>query len=165
MFLRAKTAILIAVFLLFFLEGCYTKLKHPVPVINPDEPGVVESNEQLWDFSYGWYWSGWQRYSTHYGYYCRPWWYDCPWCFHNDLNGDENEVSYESLEKITRRDDGYTLQEGFHYQPSEDLTGRQPGFSQQQYSKASNQSYLKTSKSKNETKYKENVLKFERRGR
>lgn len=165
MFFRAKTAILIAVFLLFFLGGCYTKLKHPAPVIIPEEAEVIGVDDQLWDFSYGWYWSDWYRYSMHYGYYCTPWWYDCPWCLQNDLYSQDGEIAFKPSGKIVRRDDSYTPQEGFHYLPPEDLTSQQLEVYQQQYPQSLNQSQSGASKSKNEIKHRDNSFKIKRRGR
>ena len=92
MFFRAKTAILIAVFLLLFMGGCYTKLKHPTPVIIPEEAEVIEGEDQGWDFSYGWYWSDSYSHSIHYGYYYTPWWDDCPWCLQVDLYGQDSNT-------------------------------------------------------------------------
>lgn len=165
MFFCARTAILIAVFLLLLMGGCYTKLKHPTPVIIPEETGVIEVDDQHWDFSYGWYWSDWYSYSIHYGYYYTPWWDDCPWCLQDDLYSQDGEISIKPSEKIVRRDDGYTPQDGFHYLPLEDPTGQQLGVYQQQYPQSSNQSLSGTNESEDELKDRDNSVKIKRRGR
>lgn len=163
MFFRAKTAILIAVFLLLLMGGCYTKLKHPTPVLIPEEAEVIEADDQHWDFSYGWYWSDWYSHSINYGYYYTPWWDDCAWCSRDDSYRQDSDISVKPSEKIVRRDDGYTPKEGFHYLPPEGFAGQQIEAYQQQYPQPSNQSPSGANESESERK--DNSAKIKRRGR
>lgn len=98
-----KAAILIAVFLLLTINGCYTKLKSPNVKIIPENPDEA-AEQPRWDFGWGWYDHSWSDYYDYYGYYYVSWWDECRWC------GDEEEVDihlFNNLEKIKRRDNEY----------------------------------------------------------
>jgi len=105
LFKANRAAIIIAVFLLFSLEGCYTKLKSTRPRLVPDEKSEKISRE--WDFSYGWYRPGMEIYSSYYGFYYGQWWDNCPWCdqyTYTDPEGSGEYVSETGDGKIKHRD-------------------------------------------------------------
>ncbi|MCD6160784.1 MAG: hypothetical protein J7K40_00025 [candidate division Zixibacteria bacterium] len=89
MIVLKKTAALVAVFFMLITGGCYTKLKHPEPVLIPDNQAISESGYD-WDFSHGWRGSHWGQYDKYKGYYITQWWYDCPW--RGDIIGIEKET-------------------------------------------------------------------------
>jgi len=90
MIVLKKTAALVAVFFMLITGGCYTKLKHPEPVLIPDNQAISESGYD-WDFSHGWRGSHWGQYDKYKGYYITQWWYDCPW--RGDIIGDIHHIS------------------------------------------------------------------------
>ena len=99
-------AIIIAVFLLFGLNGCYTKLKFagPVPALEAPTGGIAP----VWEFSYGWYRPGVEIYDSYHGYYYGRWWDECSWCgqYYSSNNDDNSTMDDESISesgKITRR--------------------------------------------------------------
>lgn len=101
-------AIIIAVFLLTSLNGCYTKLKYVRPRLAPEAP--VGGNSRTWEFSLGWHRPGVEIYDSYYGYYYGRWWEDCSWCGQyyvadNDDNPSTDNDNLTEYGKISRRDD------------------------------------------------------------
>jgi hypothetical protein len=104
MLLKRAAAILIAVFLLLNISGCYTKLKSPEPRLVPDDP-VIEGDAPEWDFGWGWYSPNWRTTNVYYDYYHISWWDECRWC--DDESGPDIDL-FEPTDKITHRDYFYT---------------------------------------------------------
>jgi len=100
-----KAVVLVTVFLMLVSGGCYTKLKHPRPVLYADGAGVCKS-DRAWDFSYGWYGSHLEVYPEAYSYYYLQWWDDYCWRDGGYFVEPDNNDEY-AYGKIVRRDDIY----------------------------------------------------------
>ncbi|MCP4582715.1 MAG: hypothetical protein GY839_13980 [candidate division Zixibacteria bacterium] len=116
-----RAAILIAVFLLFSLQGCYTKLKSAKPRLVPDETSGQDYRD--WDFGYGWYRPGIEVYSSYFGFYYGQWWDNCSWCDENNYAYYDNTGASETETeegKIKSRDDNvYPHHQYQHVIPSD----------------------------------------------
>jgi hypothetical protein len=103
MFKFSQAAILIAVFLLLVLSGCYTRIKSPAVKIVPDTPNDLTVQES-WDFGWGWYDQNWSDYNAYYGYYYVAWWDECRWC---DDDESPDIHLFNNEHKINRRQNDY----------------------------------------------------------
>jgi type IV secretory pathway VirB10-like protein len=101
MFKARQAAILIAVFLLIGLNGCYTKFRQAKVKLVPDDNNTVIYDD--WDFSRGWYRDGIEVYSTYYDYYYAQWWDQSP---RRSKNAEAQVIETEPAGKIERRDYG-----------------------------------------------------------
>jgi len=103
-----QAAILIAVFLLIGLNGCYTKFKQAEVKLVPDANKTVIYDD--WDFGRGWYRDGIEVYDTYYDYYYAQWWDQCVWCTNNV---QVRVIETEPGDKIDRRD--YDIMPGIRH--------------------------------------------------
>jgi len=94
-----QAAILIAVFLLISLNGCYTKFKQAEVKLVPDTDKTVIYDD--WEFGRGWYRDGIEVYATYYDYYYAQWWDECVWCANSVPS---RVIETEPSGKIDRRD-------------------------------------------------------------
>ena len=97
-----KAAIIVAAFLMFAQNGCYTHLKTIRPNLEPEPPAA----ESEWDFGNGWYWNEPYYDNSYYGYHHVQWWDDATWL--TDTRGKVDWSLDTSLPKIDRRNDDYT---------------------------------------------------------
>ena len=93
-----KTAALVAVFFMLITGGCYTKLKHPEPVLIPASQADGD-NVYDWDFSHGWRSSYYAQYERYKGYYITQWWHNCSWSC-DFIGVDEDTDDYYAYEDI-----------------------------------------------------------------
>ena len=115
-----QAAILIAVFLMIGLNGCYTKFEQAKVKLVPDDNKTVIYED--WDFSRGWYRDGIEVYNTYYDYYYAQWWDECVWCTDN---APEQVFESEPGGKIDRRDYNNMPQHPYEYSGST-MQGQQP---------------------------------------
>ena len=98
-----KTALIIAVFLMFGLNGCYTKFAHRGLMDMPDQPAAAEADSEQWDFGFGWYRPVYQEYGAYHDYYYGQWWDNCPRL--QDADSTNQGMDYDEQNgKIARRD-------------------------------------------------------------
>ena len=94
-----KAAIIVAVFLMFAQNGCYTRLKSIKPNLEPEPPAANSE----WDFGNGWYWNEHRYDNSYYGYHHLQWWDDVTWL--TDTRGKVDWSLDTDLPKVSRRDD------------------------------------------------------------
>jgi len=95
-----KAAIIVAAFLMFAQNGCYTHLKSLKPNLEPEPPAA----DTEWDFGNGWYWNEYYFDNSYYGYHHVQWWDDVTWL--TDTRGKVDWSLDASWPKIERRKDG-----------------------------------------------------------